>query len=106
MNELFAQAQKEREQGNLSQAEQLFIKIVAEGQTLEDIALQEQCLEQLVEISRIQQETHNTLRWLKKQYALAKKYNAKRAAELCVDIAHVSYQRKDFDEGKSGAQSL
>ena len=44
MNELFAQAQKEREQGNLSQAEQLLIKIVAEGQTLEDIALKDQFL--------------------------------------------------------------
>ena len=100
MSQLYEEALSAQEEGNVEQAEQLFLQEISHAQSTEDFLLQQRCLVQLAAIAQEKEDTHAVIRWLKKNYNLTKKHNSRQAARVCLELAQVFLNHEDFATSK------
>ena len=100
MSQLYEEALNAQEQGNIEQAEQLFIQLIAIAQDNDDIVLQQQSLVQLAALAHSKEDVHSAIRWQKKNYNLTKKHNSKQASRVCLDISITFLDAGELSESK------
>ena len=104
MSSLYEQALAAQEEGHSEQAEHLFLKVLGEAQNADDVKEQTRCLVQLCALAKERNDMHSAFRWLKKNYNITKKHNTRQASRICLELAVIGYNSKEFEETKIWAR--